>query len=89
MGQIFVRGHKRAGKSVKSYLRSLKTGITRNKFVSTWDSSQLTKKYMNGYNALGGSRGVGKEGHTRGFDPSGFMHRTIRRAKGKKTSIYG
>lgn len=88
MGQIFVKGHTRAGRRVKSYARDLRNSVRKGQPNRAADA-MLRKKYMNGYNALGGSRGMGKMGYIRGYDVQGFIFRSVRRAKGMKTSKYG
>ena len=88
---IFVTGHIRAGKQVRSYNRRGKSSVIkelrrsiRKTGTGTYPiSNKLRAKYLKGYQALRyGGRGAS-------YDPSGFMQRTVKRALGKKTSIYG
>lgn len=82
MSTVIVKGHRRGKSIVKAYKRSV---IGLQESVAVHGSGRagmvldLKKKYAAGFRAL--NRG--------GYDPRGFLFRTVRRAQGKKTSIYG
>ena len=83
---VFVKGYKRAGRSVRGYSRKSlvkQVKATANKFAPQKTIDALKEKYNTAY------RFMDKRDFSPGYQFNGFVRRTRARALGKKTSIYG